>query len=63
MLATFKIFRHNPETNASHYDRFQLEWDPMERILDVLERLKGEHDSTLPYPRASAHGLSACARM
>lgn len=57
MLATFKIFRHNPETNASHYDRFQLEVDPMERILDVLERLKGEHDSTLTYRRSCAHGV------
>jgi succinate dehydrogenase / fumarate reductase iron-sulfur subunit len=57
MLATFKIFRHNPETNSSRYDRFELEVDPMERILDVLERLKGEHDSTLTYRRSCAHGV------
>src|SRR6185436_12414308 len=53
MLATFRIFRYNPESGgASHYDSFKLEVDPMDRVLDVLERLKGEQDSTLTYRRS-----------
>ena len=58
MLATFRIFRFNPESGAAaHYDSFKLEVDPMERVLDVLERIKGDHDSTLAYRRSCAHGV------
>lgn len=58
MQVTLKIFRFNPETDKKpHYDRFQLEAEPTDRVLDLLEAVKGYQDGTLSFRRSCAHGI------
>ena len=58
MQVTLKIFRYNPEDDQKkHYDTFTLEAEPTDRVLDLLERIKGKEDGTLGYRRADAHGV------
>ncbi len=63
MLVTMKIFRFNPEKDKKpHYDVFKLEADPTERVLDLLERIKGLEDGALTFRRSCAHGIcGSCA--
>jgi succinate dehydrogenase / fumarate reductase iron-sulfur subunit len=58
MQVTLKIFRYNPEDDQKkHYDTFKVEAEPTDRVLDVLERIKGNHDGTLAFRRSCAHGV------
>jgi succinate dehydrogenase / fumarate reductase iron-sulfur subunit len=58
MQVTLKIFRYNPEDGRKkHYYTFTLEAEPSERILDLLERVKGTQDRTLGFRRSCAHGI------
>jgi succinate dehydrogenase / fumarate reductase, iron-sulfur subunit len=58
MQIKLKIFRYQPEKNANpYYDRFEVDVDPKERVLDVLEKVRGEQDGTLAYRRSCAHGV------
>ena len=58
MQVTLKIFRYNPEVDTKgHYDHFTLEAEPTDRILDLLEKVKGTEDGTLGFRRACAHGV------
>ncbi len=58
MLVTMKVFRFNPEKDKKpHYDVFKLEAEPTERVLDLLERIKGLEDGTLTFRRSCAHGV------
>ncbi len=58
MHITLKIYRYNPETDQQgHYDTFTLEAEPTERILDLLEQIKGFIDGTLSFRRSCGHGV------
>ncbi len=58
MKITLKILRFDPEKDAkSHYDQFSLDVDPTDRILDILENVKGYHDGSLAFRRSCAHGV------
>jgi succinate dehydrogenase / fumarate reductase iron-sulfur subunit len=58
MQVTLKVFRYNPEdAQKKHYDTFTLEADPTDRVLDLLERIKGDEDGTLGFRRSCAHGV------
>ncbi len=58
MQVTLKIFRYNPEVDKKfHYETYTLEADENERVLDLLEHVKGYHDGTLAYRRSCAHGV------
>lgn len=58
MQITLKIFRFNPEKESQpHYDVFTLQGEPTERVLDLLETVRGELDSTLSFRRSCAHGV------
>ena len=58
MKITLKIQRFDPEKdNKSHYDTFALDVDPTDRILDILENVKGYHDGSLAFRRSCAHGV------
>jgi succinate dehydrogenase / fumarate reductase iron-sulfur subunit len=55
---TFRIFRLNPETDKmSHYDVFTVEAHPNERILDCLNHIRWEQDSSLAFRMSCAHGI------
>jgi succinate dehydrogenase / fumarate reductase, iron-sulfur subunit len=58
MQVTIKIFRYNPETDKKwHHQTFQIEADETDRVLDLLEKVKGYHDGTLSFRRSCAHGV------
>lgn len=60
---TLKLFRYNPETDKKpHYDTFEMEAQPTDRVLDLLEQVKGYEDGTLSFRRSCAHGVcGSCA--
>lgn len=58
MKISLKILRFNPEQDKkSHYETFQLECEPTDRVLDLLEHVKGFIDGTLSFRRSCAHGV------
>lgn len=58
MQVTLKIFRYNPEKDKKpHYETYQVEAEPTDRILDLLEYVKGYVDGTLSFRRSCAHGV------
>jgi succinate dehydrogenase / fumarate reductase, iron-sulfur subunit len=53
-----KILRYNPEHDAGpHFEEYEVEADPMERLLDCLHKVKWEIDSSLALRRSCAHGI------
>ncbi len=58
MQVTLKIFRYHPEQDQKfHYETYSLEADETDRILDLLEKVKGQQDGTLSFRRSCAHGV------
>jgi succinate dehydrogenase / fumarate reductase iron-sulfur subunit len=58
MQITLKVFRYNPEKDKKpHYQSYTMEAEPTDRILDVLEYIKGHFDGTLSFRRSCAHGV------
>jgi len=58
MQVTVKVYRFNPEKDKkSHYDSYKLEAQPTDRVLDMLEYIKGYYDGTLSFRRSCAHGI------
>jgi succinate dehydrogenase / fumarate reductase iron-sulfur subunit len=58
MKVTFRVFRFNPETDKTpHYDVFTVEADPNDRVLDCLNRIRWEQDSSLAFRMSCAHGI------
>jgi succinate dehydrogenase / fumarate reductase iron-sulfur subunit len=58
MQVTIKVFRYNPEKDKKpRYETYQLEADPTDRVLDLLEKVKGYKDGTLSFRRSCAHGV------
>src|SRR5687767_7162227 len=58
MQVTLKIFRFNPEVDQKwHYETYTFDAQPTDRVLDLLEQVKGYHDGTLTFRRSCAHGV------
>ncbi len=58
MQVTLKVFRFNPEKDKKpHYETYQVEAEPVDRVLDLLEYIKGYYDGTLSFRRSCAHGV------
>jgi succinate dehydrogenase / fumarate reductase iron-sulfur subunit len=58
MEVTVKVFRFNPEQdNKPHYETYKINAEPTDRVLDLLEYIKGYHDGTLSFRRSCAHGI------
>jgi succinate dehydrogenase / fumarate reductase iron-sulfur subunit len=58
-----KVFRFNKETDyLPHYDTFEMNVGKDELVLDVMNRIKWEHDGTFTYRRSCRHGIcGSCA--
>src|SRR3954451_19808850 len=55
---TVKIRRYNPERDEQpHWEQYQVEADPTDRVLDVLLKIKWYQDETLNLRRSCAHGV------
>ena len=58
MQVTLKVFRFNPEVDKKwHYKTYTIEAELTDRVLDLLERVKGHEDGTLSFRRSCAHGV------
>ncbi len=58
MEVKIKILRYNPEKDKKPaYRTYALDADPMDRVLDLLEKVKGYQDGTLSFRRSCAHGV------
>jgi succinate dehydrogenase / fumarate reductase iron-sulfur subunit len=58
MQVTLKVFRYNPEQDKKpHYEKYTVEAHPTDRVLDLLEYIKGHIDGTLSFRRSCAHGV------
>ncbi len=60
---TFKVFRFNAETDyLPYYNTIEMEVTSEEVVLDILNRIKWEHDGSFSYRRSCRHGIcGACA--
>jgi succinate dehydrogenase / fumarate reductase, iron-sulfur subunit len=53
-----RLLRYNPEVDDQpHFEDYEVEADPMERLLDCLHKVKWELDSSLALRRSCAHGI------
>lgn len=58
MQIKLKVFRYLPHTgNKPHYDTYEMEVNPNDRVLDVLEQVRADADPGLGYRRSCAHGV------
>ncbi len=58
MQIKLKVFRYLPHTEKKpHYDIYDMDVDPNERVLDVLEQVRADADPSLGYRRSCAHGV------
>ena len=58
MQVKLRIFRYNPEADKKpHYETYRIEAEPTDRVLDLLEYVKGYIDGTLSFRRSCAHGV------
>ncbi|MBN1303411.1 MAG: succinate dehydrogenase iron-sulfur subunit [Anaerolineales bacterium] len=58
MQVTLKIFRYDPEKDTNgHYETYSMQAEPTDRVLDMLEFVKGTIDGTLSFRRSCAHGI------
>jgi len=60
---TFKVFRFNSETDyLPYYREITMDVTSEEVVLDILNRIKWEHDGSFSYRRSCRHGIcGACA--
>jgi succinate dehydrogenase / fumarate reductase iron-sulfur subunit len=58
MLVTLRIQRYNPERDRKpHLEAYQLEAEPNDQVLDLLNRVKWDQDGSLAYRRSCGHGV------
>ncbi len=58
MKVAFKVFRFNPETDKEpHHDLFMVDATPNDRVLDCLNRIRWEQDSSLAFRMSCGHGI------
>jgi succinate dehydrogenase / fumarate reductase iron-sulfur subunit len=58
MQVELGILRYDPERDASpHWETYQVESEPMDRVLDLLHKVKYEQDGSLTFRRSCAHGV------
>ena len=60
---TFKVFRFNSDTDyLPHYKEYKMDVTSEEVILDIMDRIKWDHDGSFSYRRSCRHGIcGACA--
>ena len=58
MQVDLRILRYDPERDSKpHWERYSVDSEPMDRVLDLLHRIKWESDGTLTFRRSCAHGV------
>ncbi len=58
MKCTFIIYRFDPAVDKeNHFQEYQVEAAPTDKILDCLNKIRWEQDPTLAYRFSCAHGI------
>jgi succinate dehydrogenase / fumarate reductase, iron-sulfur subunit len=58
MTVELRVLRYDPERDTKpHEERYTVEAGPMDRVLDLLHKVKYEQDGTLTFRRSCAHGV------
>src|SRR5215831_17138846 len=58
MQVELRIQRYDPERDKRpHVEVYRVEAGPMDRVLDLLHKVKWEQDGTLTFRRSCAHGV------
>ena len=58
MKVALRILRYNPERDSEpHFENYTVEAEPMDRLLDLLHKVKWYQDSSLALRRSCAHGI------
>jgi succinate dehydrogenase / fumarate reductase, iron-sulfur subunit len=58
MQVDLRIQRYDPERDQKpHWEAYRVEAGPMDRVLDLLHKVKYEQDGTLTFRRSCAHGV------
>ena len=58
MKLRLKILRFDPQKDKEpYYQTFDVDADPMDRLLDCLNRIRWEQDSTLSFRMSCGHGV------
>src|SRR5512142_3431374 len=58
MQIELRILRFDPERDQKpHEESYQVEAAPMDRVLDLLHKVKWQQDGTLTFRRSCAHGI------
>jgi len=58
MQVIMKILRFNPEKDKkAHFETYEIEADPLDRVLDALNQVKWYNDGSLTFRRSCAHGV------
>jgi succinate dehydrogenase / fumarate reductase iron-sulfur subunit len=58
MRVELKVQRFNPERDEQpHWEKYIVESEPMDRVLDLLHKVKWESDGSLTFRRSCAHGV------
>ena len=58
MQVDLRILRYDPERDTKpHWKSYSVAAEPMDRVLDLLHRVKYEQDGTLTFRRSCAHGV------
>jgi succinate dehydrogenase / fumarate reductase, iron-sulfur subunit len=57
-MTKLKVFRCDPQKDEKpYYQSFEVEADPMARLLDCLNRIRWEQDPTLSFRMSCGHGI------
>jgi succinate dehydrogenase / fumarate reductase, iron-sulfur subunit len=58
MEVALKLLRYIPEKDEkAHWETYEIDAEPMDRLLDCLHKVKWEIDSSLALRRSCAHGI------
>jgi succinate dehydrogenase / fumarate reductase iron-sulfur subunit len=58
MQIELRILRYDPEQDRKpHQEAYRVETEPMDRVLDLLHKVKYEQDGSLTFRRSCGHGI------
>ncbi len=58
MDITLRIKRYNPDVDVKpHFEEYQVQAEPTDRVLDALNELKWYKDGSITYRRSCGHGI------
>ncbi|MCS7224259.1 MAG: succinate dehydrogenase iron-sulfur subunit [Armatimonadetes bacterium] len=57
MKVTVRIWRSSGDSKVGRWSEYEVETDPMERVLDLLHKIRDEQDGSLAFRRSCGHGI------